>query len=203
MKVCLGRGWTPGEPAGTNRRWPGSKQLRGVWRALSFSITPVTPHSRGPRLARAPAHQHRHRSPSQGVGNTRTDRHHPSLTCQTRPNSPRSPRHGCTHPVPLLRADHRRAGRGDSLVTQPSLAGDVPSPLSQSHSGCRAARGAFWQVPGAPALPSLLPQGHDAAGVLQHPAHPPHLGTGARRSVLAARLHPCTGAKPSASWRSS
>lgn len=189
-----------GREAGTNRRWPGSEQLlHGIWRALSFSIAPVTPHGWGPRLARAPAHQHRHHGPSQGVGNTRTDRHHPAPTRQTRPNSPRPPWHGCTHPIPLLRAGHRGAGRGDSLVTQPSLAGDVPSPPLQRHSGCRAARGAFRQVPGAPALPSLLPQGHDAVGVPQHPAHPPHLGAGARRSVLAARLHPCTGTKPSAS----
>lgn len=106
-------------------------------------------------------------------------------------------------PIQPLWVGHRAAGRGDGLVTQPSLSGDVPSPPSQKHSGYCAATDAFRQVPGAPALLPLLPQGSDAAGMLRPQVQLPRLGRGARRSVLAARLHPCTGTKPSASQRSS
>lgn len=113
-----------GRETGTNNQWPGSEQLLlSTWGTLSFSISPVTPHGRSPRgkvsrgcgeartfrhrapspetrscrLARAPAH---HRGPSQGVGNTKTDRRHLAQTCQTRLDTPRPPRHEGTHPHP-------------------------------------------------------------------------------------------------------
>lgn len=221
-----------GRETGTNNQWPGSEQLLlSTWGTLYFSISPVTPHGRSPRgkVSRGcgEARTFRHRAlslprdpilparegagtPAQASWPQPGGGKHQNRPASPGPDMPNQTGHSSATPA----RGHPPPSSSCGLATEQQGEGTAWSPSHRSlgmcqvlppkkHSGYCAATDAFRQVPGAPALPPLLPQGSDAAGMLQHQVQLPCVGRGARRSVLAARLHPCTGTKPSASQRSS